>query len=96
MLEIKRIMITGAAGQLGSTLVAVLSRRYDVIAFTRTQLDIADEPAVLERVAAVAPDALINCAAYNNVDGAEDAAVDAIAGNALYIRTQSKLYKIAN
>jgi dTDP-4-dehydrorhamnose reductase len=90
MLEIKRVMITGAAGQLGSTLVAVLSRRYDVIAFTRAQLDIADEPAVLERVAAVAPDALINCAAYNNVDGAEDAAVDAIAGNALGVLSLSR------
>jgi dTDP-4-dehydrorhamnose reductase len=83
MREIKRVMVTGAGGQLGSTITAGLSRRYDVAAFTRAQLDIGDEPAVLDRVAAVAPDALINCAAYNDVEGAEDAAVEALAGNAL-------------
>jgi dTDP-4-dehydrorhamnose reductase len=83
MREIKRVMVTGAGGQLGSTITAGLSRRYDVAAFTRAQLDIGDEPAVLDRVAAVAPDALINCAAYNDVEGAEDAAIEALAGNAL-------------
>jgi dTDP-4-dehydrorhamnose reductase len=83
MREIKRVMVTGAGGQLGSTITAGLSRRYDVAAFTRAQLDIGDEPAVLDLVAAVAPDALINCAAYNDVEGAEDAAVEALAGNAL-------------
>jgi dTDP-4-dehydrorhamnose reductase len=90
MLEIKRVMVTGAAGQLGSTLVAGLSRTYDVVGFTRAQLDIADEPAVLDRVAAVGPDALINCAAYNDVEGAEDAAVEALAGNALGVLSLSR------
>ena len=83
MLDINRVMVTGAAGQLGSTVVAQLSRRYEVVSFNRGQLDIADEPAVLERVTAVAPDAIVNCAAYNDVEGAEDAPLDAIAGNAL-------------
>ena len=83
MLDINRIMVTGAAGQLGSTIVALLSRRYEVVSFSRGQLNIADEPAVLERVTAVAPDAIVNCAAYNDVEGGEDAPLDAIAGNAL-------------
>jgi dTDP-4-dehydrorhamnose reductase len=90
MLEIKRVMITGAAGQLGSTLVATLSRSYEVVSFTRSQLDIADEPAVLERVSSVAPDALINCAAYNDVERAEEAALDAITGNALGVLSLSR------
>jgi len=90
MLEITRIMVTGAAGQLGSTVVARLSRRYEVVSFTRSQLDIADEPAVLERVTAVAPDAIVNCAAYNDVDRAEDAPLDAIAGNALGVLALSR------
>ena len=78
MLEVKRVMVTGAGGQLGSTLVAGLSRHYEVAAFTRAQLDIADEPAVLDRVSSVAPDVVINCAAYNDVEKAEDAALEAI------------------
>ena len=90
MPEIARVMVTGAAGQLGSTVVASLSRRYEVVSFTRAQLDIADEPAVLERVAAVAPDAIVNCAAYNDVEGAEDAPLDAIAGNALGVLSLSR------
>lgn len=83
-------MVTGAAGQLGSTAVASLSRKYEVVSFTRAQLDIADEPAVLERVTTVAPDAIINCAAYNDVDRAEDTPLDAISGNALGVLALSR------
>jgi len=90
MLEIKRVMVTGAGGQLGSTLVAGLSRHYEVAAFTRAQVDIADEPAVLDRVASVAPDVVINCAAYNDVEKAEDAALEAISGNALGVLALSR------
>jgi dTDP-4-dehydrorhamnose reductase len=90
MLEIKRVMVTGAAGQLGSTVVASLSRRYEVASFTRAQLDIADEPAVLDRVTSVAPDAIVNCAAYNDVDRAEDTPLDAISGNALGVLALSR------
>ena len=90
MLEIKRVMVTGAAGQLASTVVASLSRKYEVVSFTRAQLDIADEPAVAERVTSVAPDAILNCAAYNDVDGAEETPLDAIAGNALGVLSLSR------
>ena len=44
MLEIKRVMVTGAAGLLGSTVVASVSRATKCASFTRAQLDIADEP----------------------------------------------------
>jgi len=76
-------MVTGAAGQLASTLVARLSATYEVVCFTRTQLDIADEPAVLETVASLGPAIVINCAAYNDVDAAEEAATAALSANAL-------------
>ena len=78
-----RIVVTGAAGQLGSTVVAHLARDYDVVSFTRAQLDIADQPAVVDTLAMLAPAAVINCAAYNDVEGAEDAAMDALTGNAM-------------
>ena len=78
-----RIVVTGAAGQLGSAVVARLARDYDVVAFTRAQLDIADQAAVSDTVGMLAPAAVINCAAYNDVEGAEDAALDALKGNAM-------------
>ena len=86
----RRILVTGAGGQLGSTIVARMAAKYDVLAFTRSQLDIADEATVLATAAEVAPDIIINCAAYNEVDGAEDAATDAISGNALGVLSLSR------
>jgi dTDP-4-dehydrorhamnose reductase len=79
----KRVMVAGAAGQLGSTVVQRFSKLCDVVPFTRAQLDIADAPRVLDAAKSVGPDVVINCAAYNDVDGAEDAAPAAIASNAL-------------
>lgn len=85
-----RLMVTGAAGQLGSTVVERLSGRYEIVPFTRHELDIADERAVLDRVTAVSPGAVINCAAYNDVDGAESDAMSAIKGNALGVRALAR------
>ena len=85
-----RLMVTGAAGQLGSTVVERLSRRYQIVPFTRHELDIADEQAVLERMTALAPHAVINCAAYNDVDGAESDAMSALKGNALGVRALAR------
>ena len=43
----------------------------DVARFSRQELDISDEDQVGERLRETRPDAVINCAAYTNVDGAE-------------------------
>ena len=50
-----RIVVTGAAGQLGSTIVAHLARDFDVVAFTRAQLDIADQAAVSDTIGVAHP-----------------------------------------
>jgi dTDP-4-dehydrorhamnose reductase len=49
------------------------------------ELDITDHAAVRARVAQERPDAIVNCAAYNNVDGAEDEAVVALQVNAFAV-----------
>jgi dTDP-4-dehydrorhamnose reductase len=90
MADLRRIMVTGAAGQLGSTVVARLSARFELLPFTRSQLNIADEPAVLDTVRRLAPHAIVNCAAYNDVDGAQDDAMSALLGNALGVLTLSR------
>ncbi len=67
-----RILITGAAGMLGRDVRAAAQAAGHVpIALVRAELDIADVPAVSVAVAAARPDVVINCAAWTNVDGAE-------------------------
>jgi dTDP-4-dehydrorhamnose reductase len=78
-----RVMATGAAGQLGSTVTSRISARFEVASFTRRELDIADEAAVLRAMEDEVPQVVINCAAYNDVDGAEDDPQAAIQANAL-------------
>jgi dTDP-4-dehydrorhamnose reductase len=85
-----RIMVTGAAGQLGSTVVAGLSAACDVFAFTRAALDLADAPAVLAAMTTCSPDVVINCAAYNDVEAAEDNAESALSGNALAVQALAR------
>jgi dTDP-4-dehydrorhamnose reductase len=50
---------------------AALAAGHDAVALSRSELDITDLGRVAEAVAAARPDAVINCAAYTNVDGAE-------------------------
>ncbi len=85
-----RVMVTGAAGQLGSTTVARLSDRYDVVPFMRAELDLSDAAAVLAAARHCRPDVVINCAAYNDVEAAEDAAQTALTGNALAVQALTR------
>ncbi len=67
-----RVLITGASGQLAQAFI----RRFELdgtsfLAPPEAQLDITDDGIVGAAVAAFRPDVIINGAAYNNVDGAE-------------------------
>jgi dTDP-4-dehydrorhamnose reductase len=82
-----RFLVTGAAGQLGSTFVRDLAARgADCVALTRAELDLTVDADVHEAIAAAKPDVILNCAAYNAVDRAEDNASAALAVNALAVR----------
>ena len=76
-----RILITGAGGQLGHDLMAVLAAD-DLKATDLAHLDITNRAAVVSAVAEFRPDWIINSAAYNDVDGAESAQDEAFAINA--------------
>ena len=67
-----RVMVTGAAGQLGSAFVRAARPITIVPLHSRPTLDIGDEAAVSAAVARARPDVIVNCAAYNDVDGAEE------------------------
>lgn len=67
-----RTLITGAAGMLGCDVRAACERAgQEVVALARSQLDIADSAAVRTAIASARPDAVINCAAWTDVDGAQ-------------------------
>ena len=73
-----RLLLTGAAGMLGRDLGAAAERAgHDVTGLTRDDLDIRDEAAVRAVIAAAAPDAVVNCAAWTDVDRAEEHEADA-------------------
>jgi dTDP-4-dehydrorhamnose reductase len=68
-----KILVTGAAGMLGSDVVrAAEFVNHGVVGLSHADLDVADRLAVERRMLEERPDAVINCAAYTDVDGAED------------------------
>lgn len=90
-----RVLVTGARGLLGAAIVREF-RDADVHAFSHEALDVADEPAVVRTVTAVAPDAIVNCAAYNNVDEAERDAAAALRVNAFGVLSLARAARAAD
>jgi dTDP-4-dehydrorhamnose reductase len=66
-----RIAVTGRTGQVVRALVERAPADVDVVTLARPDVDLLDPGAVIEAVAAVRPDAVINAAAYTAVDLAE-------------------------
>jgi len=66
-----RVLITGAAGQVGSALLRSAPAQTELRALDLEQLDITDKAAVRNTVAAFRPQVIINAAAYTAVDKAE-------------------------
>ena len=84
-----RVLVTGAAGRLGAAIVEAFPDA-QVIAHARSSLDITDAAAVSGAVRAERPDVIVNCAAFNDVDGAESAPLAALAVNAFAPRNLAR------
>jgi len=80
-MSILRVLILGAKGTLGGQLMKLYPQ---ATGWDREDIDVLDFPALRAKVAALqpAPDAVINCVAFNDVDGAEDRPQAAMALNA--------------
>lgn len=81
-----RVLVTGARGQLAGAIVQAYTATAKVMAYSRGELDVSDFDSVMARVRSTRPDVIVNCAAYNNVDGAEDEPEAALNANALAVR----------
>ena len=66
-----KILITGAGGQVGRSLIATAPASAQFVAASHNDLDIADGRAVDEYVRSQSPDVIINAAAHTAVDRAE-------------------------
>lgn len=66
-----KVLVTGAAGQLGRALLASAPAGHEVVGATRDSFDLADPAAVRAALHEIAPDLVINTAAHVAVDRAE-------------------------
>lgn len=78
-----RLLVTGASGMLGIDLMRAGERAgHEMIGLGRGELDVTEGKAVSEVLERVGADAVVNCAAWTDVDGAETHPEQAAAVNA--------------
>src|SRR5580692_8681447 len=78
-----RLLVTGAAGMLGADVLRAGERvGHELVAVDLAELDITNADAVADAFERIAPDAVLNCAAWTDVDGAEAHSEQAHAVNA--------------
>jgi dTDP-4-dehydrorhamnose reductase len=68
-----KILITGGTGQLGRDCTSVLENGHEIFSVASRDLDISDGMAVEVFVQGLAPDVILNCAAFTRVDDCETA-----------------------
>lgn len=82
-----RVLVTGAAGQLGrDTVLACEAAGDTVFGVDRSQLDVTDRDAVLGAITSLRPDAVVHCAAWTAVDLCEGDPGRAFDANAMAVR----------
>ena len=89
----RKILVLGATGQIGSALKKDLIGWEKVEFLNRNELDFKKIEAIEAKIKKFQPDFIINAAAYTNVDGAEDFREDAFQVNSFAV---DKLSKLAN
>jgi dTDP-4-dehydrorhamnose reductase len=82
-----RVIVIGAAGQLGSDLVAAFREdREDVTPLRRSELDITQPAALKETLGQYRPEVIVNCSVYHPVDDCEARPDLSFAVNATAVR----------
>jgi len=77
-----RLLVTGGAGMLGRAVTEAATRLgHEVTSLSRAELDITDADRVRRAIGAARARAVVNCAAWTDVDGAEEHEREATATN---------------
>jgi dTDP-4-dehydrorhamnose reductase len=66
-----KVLITGAGGQVGRILLESAPANWNAVGFTRKDLDIGNQSAVVATIHSQRPDLILNAGAYTAVDKAE-------------------------
>ena len=67
-----KLLVTGAGGMLGVDMARAGERAgHELVLMDRGALDVTDAEAVKRAIGVSAPEAVLNCAAWTDVDGAE-------------------------
>jgi len=85
-----RVLVTGAGGQLGQTIVRHFTPGHVVRGLARRDLDVTRHDDVLRAVGQFQPDAIVNCAGYNAVDRAETDVAAALESNGMALRSLAR------
>ena len=78
-----KLVVTGAGGGVARAFLAQLPPHHRVHAFTRAELDVGDHDAAMRTIPPLHPDAVINLAAFTQVDGCEADPARAVRDNTL-------------
>jgi dTDP-4-dehydrorhamnose reductase len=87
----RKVLVTGASGRLAGAIVEAFRSDSEIMGLTRAELDVTDDGAVDTRLTAERPDIIINCASYNDVDGAEEQPVRALEVNGFAVRELARV-----
>jgi dTDP-4-dehydrorhamnose reductase len=86
---IHRVLLLGGSGQLGGEILRAWTGM-ELISPSHADLDVTDAPAVAAAIAEYAPDAVVNCAAFHNVERCEAEPQNAFAANTLAVNAMAE------
>uniref|UniRef100_A0A7C2E2G3 dTDP-4-dehydrorhamnose reductase n=1 Tax=Ammonifex degensii TaxID=42838 RepID=A0A7C2E2G3_9THEO len=90
-----KVLVTGGAGMLARAVGAEFAARgVKAVSLTRQQLDITSGAAVAEALREYRPRVVVNCAAYTDVDGAEEEPYRAFLVNGLAVKRLAALCRV--
>ncbi|HEX6215701.1 MAG TPA: dTDP-4-dehydrorhamnose reductase [Vicinamibacterales bacterium] len=85
-----KVLVTGAAGQLGQAMQARLATEHTLTAWARDDLDLTRHQQVRDRIVKLAPQAIVNCSGYNHVDQAQQEQETALNINGFAVRSMAR------